>query len=211
MQVDPLHGKYPSLSPYAYCANNPIKLVDPDGQFIFSLVALATVAIVIAFDEYANTPTTETDTYEKTAGDYFLDGVEAASYTISMKGVSKLTKSGVSAKVGSSSSLQSSGPIKQTLSSLRNKAVKTAWKQEKKMVETRGKGTRKWSKSEKKQLIENGKVDGYEGHHINDVTNNPDLAGNPNNVKFVTKKEHLVEHGGNWKNPTSGELIKREK
>ena len=32
LSVDPMADKYPSLSPYAYCAWNPIKLVDPDGR-----------------------------------------------------------------------------------------------------------------------------------------------------------------------------------
>ena len=32
LSVDPMADKYPSLSPYAYCAWNPIKLVDPDGE-----------------------------------------------------------------------------------------------------------------------------------------------------------------------------------
>ena len=32
LSVDPLSDKYPSMSPYAYCANNPVILVDPDGR-----------------------------------------------------------------------------------------------------------------------------------------------------------------------------------
>jgi len=32
LSVDPLSDKYPNLTPYAYCANNPIILVDPDGK-----------------------------------------------------------------------------------------------------------------------------------------------------------------------------------
>ena len=32
LSVDPLADKYPSISPYAYCAWNPVKLVDPDGR-----------------------------------------------------------------------------------------------------------------------------------------------------------------------------------
>jgi len=34
LSVDPMSDKYPSLSPYTYCANNPVKLVDPDGEEI---------------------------------------------------------------------------------------------------------------------------------------------------------------------------------
>gem|GEM_PF-6986276 len=34
LSVDPLSDKYPSLSPYAYVANNPILFVDPDGREI---------------------------------------------------------------------------------------------------------------------------------------------------------------------------------
>ena len=32
LSVDPMADKYPSISPYAYCAWNPVKLVDPDGM-----------------------------------------------------------------------------------------------------------------------------------------------------------------------------------
>ena len=36
--VDPMSDKYPNISPYAYCAWNPVKLVDPDGKDIVTLV-----------------------------------------------------------------------------------------------------------------------------------------------------------------------------
>ena len=32
LSVDPMSDKYPSLSPYTYCADNPVKLVDPNGE-----------------------------------------------------------------------------------------------------------------------------------------------------------------------------------
>ena len=35
LSVDPMADKYPNISPYAYCAWNPVKLVDPDGKEIF--------------------------------------------------------------------------------------------------------------------------------------------------------------------------------
>ena len=35
LSVDPMANKYPDISPYAYCAWNPLKLVDPDGEEAF--------------------------------------------------------------------------------------------------------------------------------------------------------------------------------
>lgn len=32
MSIDPMHGMYPSVSPYNYAMNNPIALLDPDGN-----------------------------------------------------------------------------------------------------------------------------------------------------------------------------------
>lgn len=34
LSVDPMLDNYPSISPYAYCAWNPVKLVDPDGCIV---------------------------------------------------------------------------------------------------------------------------------------------------------------------------------
>ena len=40
LSVDPMADKYPSISPYAYCAWNPVKLVDPNGDtVVLSLTA----------------------------------------------------------------------------------------------------------------------------------------------------------------------------
>ena len=33
-RIDPLSEKYMPYSPYAYCANNPVKFIDPDGKKI---------------------------------------------------------------------------------------------------------------------------------------------------------------------------------
>ena len=32
LSVDPMADKYPSISPYAYCAWSPVRLVDPNGE-----------------------------------------------------------------------------------------------------------------------------------------------------------------------------------
>ena len=35
LSVDPMSDMYPGLSPYVYCANNPVRLVDPDGRDVW--------------------------------------------------------------------------------------------------------------------------------------------------------------------------------
>ena len=53
LSVDPMSDKYPSLSPYVYCANNPIKLVDPNGREI-STHTDETGRVVAVFDDGDN-------------------------------------------------------------------------------------------------------------------------------------------------------------
>jgi RHS repeat-associated protein len=35
LSVDPMSDKYPSLSPYCYTADNPVVLVDPNGEKVY--------------------------------------------------------------------------------------------------------------------------------------------------------------------------------
>ena len=35
LSVDPMSDKYPGISPYAYCAWNPLRIVDPDGKDVY--------------------------------------------------------------------------------------------------------------------------------------------------------------------------------
>jgi len=99
-----------------------------------------------------------------------------------------------------------------SLASLRQKAVRDAWKQEFELVKATGRGTREWKPHEIRSLTKGQKVTGYEGHHIRSVNgHSPKWAADPRNIEFVTRKEHLQRHGGNFHNPTTGKLIDRQK
>jgi len=95
------------------------------------------------------------------------------------------------------------------LNALSQKAVRLAWQMERQLVATGGRGTRRWTDKEAAQLLSEGKVCGYHGHHINSLAAKPEMAGDPANIAFKTLEEHFAEHGFNWQNPTSGEMINR--
>ena len=101
------------------------------------------------------------------------------------------------------------------INKLRRSAVKEAWKQEKEMVINGSRGTVRWTKAEKMELLKTGKVKGYEGHHINSVqycidNECTDLIGNPNNIMFMKRRDHLQNgHNGNWQNYSTGDLLNR--
>ena len=95
---------------------------------------------------------------------------------------------------------------------LRQKAVRLARQQEIELVRKTGKGTRPWTPRQLKQLTKGKWIRGYEGHHIRDVSSHSKRwIGDPRNIKFVTRREHLREHKGNFRNPTTGKLIDRPK
>jgi RHS repeat-associated protein len=97
-----------------------------------------------------------------------------------------------------------------SIDTLRKQAVKEAWKQEQALVANGQEGTVKWTDAQKAELLETGKVSGFEGHHINSVNGNPELAGNPNNVEFVKGRAgNLAKHAGDFRNATKGALLSR--
>lgn len=91
----------------------------------------------------------------------------------------------------------------------RNKGVERAWKKEVQAVKD-GNSKYNWTKKELKELMENGKVQGYQGCHIVDVQANPNLASNPDNIILLKREVHInVVHGGNTNNLSHwGEIIK---
>ena len=48
LSVDPMADKYPNISPYAYCAWNPVRLVDPDGEDPFTAILEGVTAFAIS-------------------------------------------------------------------------------------------------------------------------------------------------------------------
>jgi hypothetical protein len=241
--IDPLCEKYYSISPYAYCANNPLNLVDPDGCDI----------VIGGKDNTSITLTTDLIDIKVNAtalginwgGNYVLQGEDLLSATLDIVGI--LDPSGIADGVNASLQAKNRDWLGAAISAVslvpyvgdaakvlkvekdfkiinaaidstkraksiansRRSAVRKAWKEEQQLVKEKGNGTMSWTKSEKAELLKTGKVKGYEGHHINNVKDHPELAGNSNNVTFVKRDEHLSLHGGNFKNETHGKLLKR--
>jgi RHS repeat-associated protein len=57
LSVDPMSDKYPSMSPYNYCANNPVMLVDPDGREVFDsfIYNSKNKTLIGAYEAFVNT------------------------------------------------------------------------------------------------------------------------------------------------------------
>lgn len=102
------------------------------------------------------------------------------------------------------SSSQQQNEEKKRLANERQNAVRKAWKQERERVQE-GKGTRKWTLEQQKEILDRGSVRGYEGHHMKSVSLYPEYAGEPKNIQFLTEDEHLYgAHKGNYHNLTNG-------
>ena len=79
-------------------------------------------------------------------------------------------------------------------------------KRDKFMKSMRGNGVRDARRDVKemnKQLGTKARYKGRQGHHMDSVSLNPERASDPRNIEFLSKKEHLKRHGGDWRSPTS--------
>ena len=89
-----------------------------------------------------------------------------------------------------------------------NKAICEAWNAEQQLVQE-GKGTRDWTPEQQKDILEKGKAydekgKAFEGHHMLNVEKFPEHQGNPQNIEFLSRPEHLQAHDGNYQNTTRG-------
>lgn len=88
-----------------------------------------------------------------------------------------------------------------------NKAILAAWNKEQELVQ-KGKGTREWTLEQQQDILEKGKAydeDGvaFQGQHMKSAEMYPEYQGDPRNIQFLTRAEHLEAHDGNWRNPTN--------
>lgn len=88
-----------------------------------------------------------------------------------------------------------------------NKAILAAWNKEQELVQE-GKGTREWTPKQQQDILEKGKAyddDGvaFQGQHMKSAEMYLEYQGDPGNIQFLTRAEHLEAHNGNWRNPTN--------
>ena len=100
----------------------------------------------------------------------------------------------------------------------RAKAVDLAWKNEQDRVR-HGEGTRDWSVAQQAEMLEYGKVTGFEGSHMMNVHDYPEYEGNPDNIQLIPSVAHFEgvhEHNPRGVNPNgrfdenTGEVIPAE-
>ena len=90
-----------------------------------------------------------------------------------------------------------------------HKAIVAAWEKEQELVR-QGKGTRDWTLEQQNDILDpdRGKAydaDGraFDGQHMKSVAKYPEHQGDPDNIQFLTRQEHLEAHKGSWQNQTN--------
>ena len=91
LSIDPMSGKYPSLSPYAYCNNNPILIKDPNGED--GVITIKNNKIIISANVYlygkgatrAVANQMQADVNKKWGGSYSAKSANGTTFEVSVK------------------------------------------------------------------------------------------------------------------------------
>ncbi|XP_060740656.1 teneurin-3 isoform X1 [Tachysurus vachellii] len=71
----------------------------------------------------------------------------------------------------------------------RQRALTSAWAREAQCIRDGEAGTRLWTEAEKRQLLNGGRVQGYDGYYILSVEQYPELSDSMNNIQFLRQNE----------------------
>ncbi|MCQ2292344.1 MAG: hypothetical protein MJZ39_04200 [Bacteroidales bacterium] len=97
LSVDPMSDKYPSMSPYTYCANNPVKLVDPNGEDYEVVVDDKAMTITIKATYYTFADNKERvlegiQAWNNESGNYEYTTDDGQTYTVNFELTVKTSK-----------------------------------------------------------------------------------------------------------------------
>lgn len=100
---------------------------------------------------------------------------------------------------------------------MRSKGVELMWKYLNTEAQIGGNSSQ-FTNEQTIELLERGKIRYFEGLHTNSVDKHPALQVNPDNLVPLEEhrngdgiRSHFEAHSRNWRNPTDGELIDRNK
>lgn len=98
------------------------------------------------------------------------------------------------------------------LKQYQEQTVEKAWKQEQELVSLGHSGTIEWIETEKAELLQTGKVNGYEGRYINhNFEENSRLATDSNNIVFTKNGASYPSEAALKLSPLRSYLITYEK
>uniref|UniRef100_A0A8B9M3Z9 EGF-like domain-containing protein n=1 Tax=Accipiter nisus TaxID=211598 RepID=A0A8B9M3Z9_9AVES len=75
------------------------------------------------------------------------------------------------------------------LDQARQRALGSAWAKEQQKARDGREGSRVWTDGEKQQLLNTGRVQGYEGYYVLPVEQYPELADSSSNIQFLRQNE----------------------
>lgn len=210
-QMDPLAEKYYGISPYAYCANNPVMLVDPDGNSPLS----ALIKVTAKQGVKAGIKTYVKNNIEYRLKNYMSDKMlkQFAKDVDDVMGTldnswweTALELVPVAGDIyGSTKFVKQVKKAYDKLQDLENKYVGKIYDalpktERKKFVQNmRRKGVADARIDQAKGLDVGGDVK-YEkgkcidGHHSDKVSENPDKMTDPRNIKFMKQEDHIKYH-----------------